>query len=322
MGAPRITRRAALAGAAAGALAPLAMSAPFWVESKPINPNRKRVLRFAHITDIHVQPENKAPQGMEKTIEHLQAQKDKPEFVMTGGDLIMDAFGADADRTEKQWAVWKDVLKANLELPVAHCVGNHDVWGWNQQASKATGEEPLFGKRWALDVLELEKPYYSFDKAGWHWVVLDSTDRRGNGYVARLDDEQFEWLGSDLAANTEKPIIVVTHEPIMAICSFFDGENEKDDHWQIPGSWVHIDSRRIKDLFRKHPNVKLAISGHMHLVDRVEYLDVNYVCNGAVCGAWWFGNYHEFAPGYAVINLFDDGTFQREYVLWGWEPSA
>jgi len=52
---------------------------------------------------------------------------------------------------------------------------------------------------------------------------------------------------------------------------------------------MHVDAAKIKDLFAKHKNVKLCLSGHLHLVDRVDYNGVTYLCDGAVCGGWWKG---------------------------------
>jgi 3',5'-cyclic AMP phosphodiesterase CpdA len=249
----------------------------------------------------------------------LNTRKVKRNLIVTGGDLIFDALGADETRTRAQWEIFTSVLKQNVAVPVRHTIGNHDVWGWNSRATYQ--DQPKFGKVWACEVLELEKPYYSFGQAGWHIVVLDSTHAvSGNGYTARLDEEQFEWLQDDLAKTSPKvPVIVFSHIPILSVCSMFDGENEKTGNWVIPGAWVHIDARRIKDLFRKHPNVKLCISGHEHLLDQVVYNGVNYFCNGAVSGGWWAGDYHECTYGYALIDLFNDGSFENRYVPYGWK---
>ncbi|HMS55152.1 MAG TPA: metallophosphoesterase [Fimbriimonadaceae bacterium] len=309
-----LSRRDLLVASSAGVLLPnLSLAAP--------NPARKRRLRIAHLTDIHVQPEKGAPKGMEAALIHAQSQKDKPNVIFTGGDLIMDSFGADAERTKTQWDIFSSVLKANAKIPVEHTVGNHDVWGWGNRAKYE--KEPKFGKASACEVLSLEKPYRSFDRAGWHFVVLDSTFPHEGGYKARLDEEQFEWLQSDLASTPKTvPVMVISHIPIIAVCSMFDGENEKTGNWVIPGAWVHIDARRIKDLFKKHPNVKLCVSGHEHLIDQVVYNGVTYFCNGAVCGGWWGGDYHECTYGYALIDLFDDGSFENRYVPYGWKTMA
>jgi len=281
---------------------------------------RQRVLRIAHLTDIHVQPERKADQGLAACLRHVQNLKDKPEILLTGGDTVMDSFATDEARTRLQWELWQKVIKNECSLPVESCLGNHDVWGWNKKASRTDGSEPLWGKKWALEVFDVSRPYRSFNRAGWHFVILDSTFPEGDGYVARLDDEQFEWLAADLAGvEAHTPMLVMSHMPILAPSAFLCGEREKSGDWVVPRSYMHIDARRIKDLFLKHPKVKVCLSGHLHLVDRAEYAGVTYYCNGAVSGAWWRGDHYECQPGYAAIDLFDDGTSERRYVTYGWK---
>lgn len=304
-----LSRRDLIAASAAGAVAPaLGGSAR----------RRKRSLRIAHLTDTHVQPEKGAARGFAACVAHVQAVADTPDLIFTGGDLIMDAFGATKERTTDQWDLFLKVVKEHIELPVEHTIGNHDVFGWGR--GDAFASDPGFGKKWACEALGLDKPYRSFDRAGWHMIVLDSTFRVGNGYTAKLDDEQFEWLQSDLAkCPKERPIMISSHIPILGVGPYFDGDNEKTGNWVVPGAWMHIDARRITDLFLKHPNVKLCISGHIHLVDEVLYNGVAYVCSGAVSAGWWGGNYQECSYGYSLIDLYDDGSYQTQYVNYGWE---
>lgn len=315
---PNVSRREVVRIAGAAALG-LAGARSVLAQNPPAA--RKRVLRIAHLTDIHIAPEHKAAEGFASCLRHVQSQKDKPDLIFTGGDHIMDSIGANEARTREQWELYRKVLKAECSLPVEPCIGNHDCWGLNRKDSGATGNEPLYGKKWAMDSLGLDREYRSFDRAGWHFIMLDSTFPQGDGYTARLDDRQFEWLAEDLRrTDPKKPVLVLSHIPILAVCVFFDGDNEKSGDWVVPGAWVHIDSRRIKDLFLKHRNVKVCLSGHVHLIDRVEYLGVSYVCNGAVCGGWWEGPYQECDAGYALVDLYDDGSFENRYVPFGWKP--
>jgi 3',5'-cyclic AMP phosphodiesterase CpdA len=278
----------------------------------------RRVLRIAHLTDVHVQPDGKAVEGFAACLEHVHGLKDRPDLILNGGDSIMDSIARERDAVEAQWDAWDRTLEANCTLPVVHCIGNHDAWGLDRVRSRTTGDEPRYGKRWPLERFGLEERYYSFDRAGWHFIVLDSTLPIDGGYTARLDDEQFEWLAGDLAATPEMtPVLVASHIPILCGCAFLDGDNEKSGNWAVPGAWMHIDARRIKDLFYRHPNVKLALSGHIHLRDRLDYNGVTYLCNGAVCGGWWGGNYQETEPGYAVIDLYGDGAFDHFYTGYG-----
>lgn len=283
--------------------------------------DRRRVLRIAHLTDIHAQPERQAGAGLAACLHHVQSQSDRPDVIFTGGDSVMDSLGANEARVRMQWDVFCRVLKTDNSLPIEHCIGNHDVWGLNRKDSHTTGAEPKYGKKWAMEILGLSRPYRSFDRAGWHFIVLDSTFPIEQGYTARLDEEQFAWLKDDLAkVKAGVPVLILSHIPILSAAAFMDGENEKAGDWQVPGAWMHIDSRRIKDLFVKHPNVKVCLSGHLHLVDRVDYLGVSYFCNGAVCAGWWKGAYQECEPGYALVDLYADGACTRQYVSYGWTP--
>jgi 3',5'-cyclic-AMP phosphodiesterase len=276
--------------------------------------NRRRVLRIAHLTDVHVQPEKSAPEGMARALQHAQSLSDKPDIIFNGGDSIMDALKADKARTKTQWQVWQSVLKNECSLPVVHCIGNHDVWGWKMKEA-VIRQNQFYGKQWAMDEFGLTARYYSFDKAGWHFIVLDSTHAAKGGYIAKLDEEQFVWLQDDLKKTpAATPVCVLSHIPIICFCSFFDGDNEKSGDWQVPGAWMHIDARRIKDVLRQHANVKICLSGHIHLQDDVTYLGVKYLCNGAVSGNWWDGAYQEFPPAYAVVDLYDDGSSESEYI--------
>lgn len=283
----------------------------------------RRALRIAHLTDIHVQPELRAGEGMAECLRHVNAHKDKPQMILTGGDLIMDAYDNSRERTKLQWDLFLKTLRDNNAIPVEHCLGNHDIWGWNKPKSGATGNEPDFGKKWALETLKLSKAYRSFDRGGWHFVVLDSVQPVGEtGYFGRLDDEQFEWLAGDLAA-TKLPTLLISHIPILTATSLLDSKSEiRKDKYEVSTSEMLADCRRLVNLFGKHPHVKVALSGHIHLTDRVDYNGVSYLCNGAVSGSWWWGDRYETKPGYAILDLFNDGTFQNQYIPWGWKPAV
>lgn len=286
----------------------------------PIGP--RRTLRVAHMTDMHIEPEKGIAGWAARALEHAHAMPDRPDFILQTGDIVGDSLCTPAERVGVLWKCVEQVLADHCRLPIEHCIGNHDVFGWNRAKSRATGSEPNFGKRWVMEQLKLDHPYRSFDRAGWHFVVLDST-HSGSGkrvYHAGLDEEQFEWLEGDLAAvDPATPVLVASHIPILSACAYFDGDNEKTANWVVPGEWMHLDARRIKDLFVRHPNVKVCVSGHIHLHDRCEYAGVTYLCNGAVCGNWWKGHYDHTPPGYAVMDLFDDGSFTNEYITYGWE---
>jgi 3',5'-cyclic AMP phosphodiesterase CpdA len=320
-----VSRRQWLTGAAA-AVAGVAL-APSLVRAQAVTAPRRRVLRAAHITDVHVEP-GISESGFAQALHHLQSQADKPELILNTGDCIMDSYKRGEAATQKQWRVWQTILQNECSLPLVHCLGNHDVWGGDKTASGTTGAEPRWGKRWALEALGLERAYRSFDRFGWHFVVLDGTTVTDHGYRARLDDTQFGWLVDDLqAVPAETPVLIMTHEPILSVAALFDGKKVQNDidHWDLGGAALHTDALRLKDLFYRRGNVKVCLTGHIHMLDRVDYLGTSHICCGAVSGDKWNPQHparQECQPGYGLLDLFSDGTFDYNYQVYGWRPTT
>ena len=281
--------------------------------------NRKRTIRFAHLTDVHLNDKNHAPHGFTQALQHVQNLADKPELIITGGDNIRDSICEDDSKTASQWSLFKQIISKECSLPVKHCIGNHDVWGIDKQASKTTGKEPNWGKLRAIQELGLPDRYYSFVKGNWRFIILDSTYIVENDYIAKLDDQQFNWLENLLQNNNGLHICIISHIPILSVAAFYPWDFEKTGQWILPADAMHVDSRRFNKLFFKHKKeVKLCISGHIHLLDYVVYNNVTYVCDGAVCGKWWKGQFHETDEGYGLFDFYDDGTFEHHYTTYGW----
>ncbi|QJW89246.1 metallophosphoesterase [Spirosoma taeanense] len=274
---------------------------------------RKLLTRFAYIGDTHITAQLKPMEAIARCLHHAQDQADKPTFMLHGGDVIMDALAQDRDKVTKQWTAWHEVVKADNSLPVEYCIGNHDVWGYENAKN-----DPLYGKKWAVDQMQISGRYRSFDRNGWHFIMLDSVQPtpEGKWYTGHIDPEQMAWLKQDLAVTDSKtPVLVLSHIPIVSATVFYDKANVKNGNWQIPGSWNHTDAVDLIGLFYQYPNVRACLSGHMHLLDRVEYNGVTYFCNGAVSGNWWNGDtYHETKAGYALFDLYDDGSIERTYL--------
>ncbi|MHC4949247.1 MAG: metallophosphoesterase family protein, partial [Planctomycetota bacterium] len=158
------TRREFMAGAALAGVLPPSVGAAALLRDDAAPAAARRVLRVGHLTDVHVQPERGAKQGFAAALGRSLSLDDPIEFLLTGGDAIMDAFAADEMRTRTQWDLWQAVLRDH-PVPAAHCIGNHDIWGWNRSGSSTTGDEARWGKAWAIDELELPARHYSFDRA-------------------------------------------------------------------------------------------------------------------------------------------------------------
>ncbi len=277
--------------------------------------NKGGKIRFAFLTDIHVKPGIIPETGMTKALHHAQSQKPRVDFIINGGDAIMDSLEADKQKTQIQWDLYNVLLKNENSLPVYHCIGNHDVWGWFIKNEKPEADK-LYGKQWAVEALQLPRRYYSFTKDKWHFIVLDSTQLNpAGGYIAYIDPEQLAWLQQELAQTKDKFICFVSHIPILSICAgLFFNKTEANGDLKIQRNLMHTDFIELKKLFLQYPNIKVSLSGHIHLQDELDYLGIKYYCNGAVSGNWWKGAFQDFAPAYAVIELNNDGTSSRKMI--------
>lgn len=265
---------------------------------------RKKALRIAHITDVHIRPEYDAPNRFRKCMEEIK--KHKIDFFLNGGDTIYAAdYGhITRERVNEQWAIWQQLRSELSQYEVHSCLGNHDMWWAAPDKSDA-----MYGKDHVVKQLGTPGRYYSFDKKGWHFVILDSN----NAKAGSLDEAQRTWLEADLqqlAPGT--PVLMLSHYPLLAACTNLDGGG------------MHTDYKYLVDLFYKHKDkVKACVSGHIHLQDRVAYNGVQYFCNGALSGFWWEEGdknsagkcwYHQTPPGYAIIDLYEDGTVENQYI--------
>ena len=279
-------------------------------------------IRLAHLTDIHVQPELGAEEGMASAFNHAQSMK--PDLIITGGDAVMDVFEAKRARAEQLRAIFQGTLKRECGVPVHHVTGNHDILGWNRKKSESTGTEADWGKRFACDLFGVARNYYTFDHGPWRFICLDSVQPKGDRYTAYLDDAQYEWLQQTLAATPKSmPIAVVSHIPILSLTALTYGAPRSREHvgtdTVIYHGEMHTDATLLHDLFKQAGNVKVCLSGHVHLLDHCMIDGISYICDGAVCGSWWKGSVEGIPEGYGVLDLRPDGTFTHRYERYGWQ---
>jgi Icc protein len=261
----------------------------------------KPVLTIGHITDIHIEPANGAPAMFRKCMDQVLTHK--VDFFLNGGDSIMaaDYKNITRDRVTELWACWDDIRTSLKGYDIHSCIGNHDTW-W----AAPDQQDEMYGKDYVVKRLGMPHRYYSFDKGGWHFVILD-----GNNKGVSLDEEQMAWLVKDLdglAANT--PVLLMSHYPIIGVTPYWEGG-------------MHSDYKELKALFYKHKDkIRVCLSGHQHLQDSASYNGVQYFCNGAVSGFWWGKGdqksaapyyYEETPPGYAILKLYADGTLENKY---------
>jgi len=79
-----------------------------------------------------------------------------------------------------------------------------------------------------MDYLGLKRTWYSFERGGWCFIVLDNIAKREFDYYAAFEPEQIEWLKADLAASKAKNlhICVVSHIPLHSVAAYLDQDSQ------------------------------------------------------------------------------------------------
>ncbi len=306
------TRRRFLAGAGAASVGAIVASPGVALA----HPGRGRAVRILHFTDAHVTPGVPRSEPETKRALKLGLRYD-PDLVLQSGDAIMDALYASKPDVDAQWAAHQRIYRG-IRTPVAHAIGNHDCW-----SGPGSETHPDGGKVQALRELGLRKAFYSVRLGDWKLIVLDSIELLGGGaYVGRLGDEQTAWLRRELETTPRSThIVIASHIPIQTALPFTDSSlREPDGSFRVPGGWgVHSDLPELNDLFLRHLNVQLALSGHNHVRDDITYNTVRFACGGAVSGNWWDEadpGYRDTPAGFAIVDLFRDGSAEHRFLTY------
>ena len=264
---------------------------------------------FVFMTDIHLQPENKAVEGFNQAIDSVNAIN--PDFVITGGDLIMDALGQSFERSDSLYNIYNEAQN-RFNVPVYNTKGNHEIFGIYEKSGISNShpeyENKMFENR-------IGKRYYSFDHKGWHFMILDGIEDTGeSSYIGKVDSLQMEWIKSDLAKiDNSTPIAISIHIPfITAETQLASGSLEPNR----PTTTI-TNSKEVLGLFDDY-NLKLALQGHLHIVEDIYARGTHFLTGGAVSSGWWGGPYNGMEEGFLVVKI-DGEEIDWEYFDFGWE---
>ena len=256
-------------------------------------------------------PERNATEGF---LQAIKAVNDlKPDFVLTGGDNIMDALAQTYERSDSLYDLYDEVLKA-FNMPVYHTMGNHEVFGLYEK-SGISPDHAEYGKK--LYENRLTKPYYSFDYGNWHFIVLDgigfTEDRK---YYGHMDAEQIEWLKKDLENAGNKAVAISTHIPLLSVgAQIMKGPNEGFAKGSIISN-----ADEVIPILEKY-NVKMVLQGHLHFLEDIQYNGIHYITGGALSSNWWKGQRYGMEEGFLKIEVKGE-EFKWEYIDFAWEVEA
>ena len=235
------------------ALASLAITLPIDTYSSIL---KEDPLYFGLIADVHKDIMHDADERLQAFIN--SANKKNPDFILQLGD-----FCRPYDYNKGFLNIWNSYKGDRY-----HVLGNHDTdGGFTRDQAKAYWDMP--------------KNYYSFDKKGVHFIVLDGNDpnpKPWSGYNRYIGDEQKKWLVNDLKT-TNKPTIIFSHQSLELA---YDGVANMKAIREI------IEHSNKEAGFQK---VMCCISGHTHTDYATEINGVYYVQINSASYRWVGGDH-------------------------------
>jgi 3',5'-cyclic AMP phosphodiesterase CpdA len=274
-------------------------------------PSAKRKFRFVHMTDLHIQPELRAAEGVAQAVRKMLSLRVRPDFVITGGDHVMDVLSASAPRADEQFKLLRENLKP-LEMPVHAVVGNHDVYGWGKADQDM--KDPRYGRAQFAEQFKQAR-MQSWEFGGWRFITLDSIQPKAKGWSAGIDDDQLNWLKNELESTRKgTPIVVTTHVPLVTAFNQVEGSTTD----ALSNGTIIDNGAEVTKLLLPY-NVKVVLQGHTHVQEEVSYGGIRFITSGAVCGNWWKGSrFGRFPEGFNVIDV-DGESIKTEYITYGWK---
>jgi hypothetical protein len=198
----------------------------------------------------------------------LDANAVKNEYLAWAGSDIADLWlilgdnaytnGTDQQYTDGFFDVYPDVMRNTILYPT---LGNHELGSGGSNSGSQSG--PYYdsfsmpsGGGLGGGVVSGTEAYYSFDWANIHFISIDSATQGANLAVGGL---MYNWLETDLIANTQEWTIVYWHHP-----PYTKGSHDSDD----PAEKSLFEMReRFVPLIESH-GVDLQLTGHSHSYER------------------------------------------------------
>lgn len=244
---------------------------------------------FAFLPDIHLQADSIIEARVDLVIN--QINKLKPDFVITGGDMIYTAKNVDDKEAEKLFDLM-DKKFIKLKMPVYYTMGNHEIVGITLERG-INNSNPLWGKR--MFESRYGPRYKSFEISGWKFFILDGIKilEEKKDYTQEVDSVQLEWIKTEiLKTDKNTPIVIVIHPPLI------------NPH-AITNSRSQMLSRNSEDVLNtfKNYNLKMVLQGHTHTYMNLLYEGIHYVSGGSTSKA---SDLTPFDDGFLFVKITKD----------------
>jgi alkaline phosphatase len=254
-------------------------------------------IRFGMVTDVH--HADKPHWGTRYYRESLTKLREgiadfrgsDVGFLVQLGDLVDAAKDFD---TERQWLKQAVSTLQTAGVELHSVLGNHCI----QTLTKAQ----------FLEEAGRERGHYSFDRAGFRFIILDACYRRdGVSYDAgnfdwkdtEIPPPEREWLQQQLSTAPQRALVFV-HQRL-----------------DIPGVHAVASAPEVRRIFEASGKVLAVFQGHSHQNDHREINRIHYCTMRAVIEGSGVDN-----NGHSIVSVYTDGRVavkgfraQRDYAV-------
>jgi len=259
-------------------------------------------VKLTVVSDSHLSPRTpEASANWEALVAHVESTE--PDAVIHTGDIARDG---PAGEHELRFA--KTELD-KLPGPIHALPGNHDL-GDNPCETNADSDHLI-----TADLLAAYRHHFGAD----HWA-LDLGPWRLIGANAQLfdsglddEEEQWEWLATELAASDEGP---PRHRAVFLHKPLFHSDPHPPEH-DLPIRYVRQSSRQRLLRMLEAASVQVVVSGHVHQHRRMRARGMDHIwapTSWATLSESMQATIGERWVGALDLTLADDGTVEIDHV--------
>ena len=249
---------------------------------------------FVYLPDIHLQDDSAVLAGFRQLAG--QVNRLRPDFVLTGGDMIYTAKNVDDKKAEELFELM-DTEFRRFKMPVYLTMGNHENVGITEE-SGIDKTNPMWGKK--MFESRYSKRYYTFEYNEWKFFILDGIKilEKEKNYTQGVDSVQMEWIRRELITTDKSvPVIISIHSPLINPHAISNSESEA----------LSANSAAILNMFRDY-NLKMVLEGHTHLYMDLFFQGVSYVSGGSTARGTDSSNW-----GFLLVKI-RNGVDSRQFI--------
>jgi 3',5'-cyclic-AMP phosphodiesterase len=256
-------------------------------------------ITFGICSDVHLNLMHDAGERLTTFLDAMDSRN--PDFIIELGDFVP---------ADNKYSYFFDLWNS-FDGDTYHVIGNHEPDGG-------------FTKEQVLQYRGMENSYYSFEKNGFRFIVLDCNEKKSpddKPYFNFIGPEQVTWLKNELSVS-DKPVVIFSHQAL------FSPKGEQN---------MGIDNTdEIQKILEIHNKINpgkpviACFNGHTHYdvaekINRIWYITINSMSYNWLGGDYVHVRYSEDIdekfpyikftapykdPLYSVVTISTKGTIR------------